>query len=227
MKAMILAAGYGKRMHPLTLTTAKPLLQVGSKRLIEHHIEHLSQAGVTDIVINISHFAEQIKQVLGNGERYHTRLHYSYEKQPLETAGGIKKALPLLGDDAFIVVNGDVFTDFPLQSLVTKKTSWAHLIMVSNPEHHTQGDFVLLDNGDLVDIDNSSEQHRYTYSGVGLFHPNLFSDIVPDDCLGLGVLLRRYMLERKISGEYYAGFWCDVGTPERLHSLNHDLTKRT
>ncbi len=217
MKAMILAAGRGERMRPLTDKTPKPLLKAGSKRLIEYHLENLAKAGFYDIVINHAHLGEQIEHVLGDGGRYGVRIAYSAEGQALETGGGIFKALPLLGDTPFLVINGDVWCDYPYEALMRRKVSQAHLVMVDNPAQHPQGDFVL-EHGKVHD----KEGERLTFSGIGVYHPKLFSGCEAG-AFALAPLLRRAMAADLVSGEHYRGRWFDIGTPERLQQLDRML----
>lgn len=214
MKTMILAAGRGERMRPLTDSTPKPLLCVAGKPLIQHHIEALVAAGLTEIVINHAWLGEQIEQTLGDGEQFSASIQYSAEGQALETAGGIYKALPLLGDGPFIVINGDILTDFPYATLVEKRPVAAHLVLVPNPEHHPAGDFVL--SGDYA---LNEGKNKYTYSGIGVFDPRLFSDCQPGS-FPLAPLLRAAMEKTQVTAELYEGAWMDIGTPERLAEIN-------
>ncbi len=220
MKAMILAAGLGSRMRPLTDVTPKPLLQVGDKALIVWHIEKLSQQGFRDIVINIAHLGYQIPEALGDGSKWGVHIAYSDEQEEggLESAGGIVKALPLLGDEPFLVVNGDVCTDYNFQNNKELEDGvLAHLVLVPNPEHNPMGDFAL--DGNLV-VDNK----QYTFAGIGYYSPKLFAE-VPYGKSALAPLLRKAMREGKVTGELYRGRWHDIGTPERLNSLNNELLK--
>jgi N-acetyl-alpha-D-muramate 1-phosphate uridylyltransferase len=217
MKVMILAAGRGERMRPLTDHTPKPLLPVAGKTLIEHTIKQLVAAGFNDIIINHAHLGQQIEQHLGSGQQYGATIHYSPEgEQGLETAGGIINALPLLGDAVFLVVNGDVATDFPFAELKNRTVDLAHLVLVDNPAHHPQGDFGLDDAGKVTEKD----AEKFTFSGIGLYRPELFSNI-PAGSSKLGPLLRQAMPSQRVSGQKFAGFWMDIGTPERLQELNH------
>lgn len=217
MKAMILAAGRGERMRPLTEHTPKPLLRVGGKALIEYHIESLIAAGIEEIVINHAWLGEQIEKTLGSGERFGINLRYSAEGNALETAGGIIRALPLLGD-IFIALNADIWTDYPLGELPDSPEGLAHLVMVDNPPHHTQGDFALQD-GRL----NVEASPRLTFSGIGVYRAELFAGLT-DGVRPLGPLLRKAMQAGKVSGEHYHGQWMDVGTPERLAELDRQLS---
>jgi len=219
MKAMILAAGRGERMRPLTDHTPKPLLPVAGKPIIEHTINQLVSAGFTDIVINHARFGDQIEDYLGNGAKLGVTIAYSPEgDEPLETAGGIVNALPLLGEGVFLVVNGDIATNFPFTGLKTVKVELAHLVLVNNPAHHTQGDFGIGIDGHVTEHDDQ----RFTFSGIGLYHPNLFDKTQPGKSK-LAPLLRDAMKENKVTGQHFAGFWMDIGTPERLQELDSHL----
>lgn len=216
MKAMILAAGRGERMRPLTDNTPKPLLLVAGKPIIQYTIEQLVSAGFNEIVINIAHLGEQIKQKLGDGNQFNASICYSDEgKTALETAGGIINALPLLGKEPFLVVNGDIANDFPFQTLHGKKIDLAHLVLIPNPPHHPEGDFHLAENH-LLSVQN---QPTLTYSGIGLYHPELFKHTAPGKTK-LAPLLRQAMPTNQVSGEKFSGFWMDIGTAERLQQLN-------
>jgi MurNAc alpha-1-phosphate uridylyltransferase len=222
MKAMILAAGRGERMRPLTDHTPKPLLPVAGKPIIEHTIEQLVAAGFTDIVINHAHLGLQIENRLGTGEQFGAIIHYSPEgEQGLETAGGIINALPLLDNEVFLVVNGDIATDFDFASLKNIKVDLAHLVLVANPEHHPEGDFGL-DRAGLVD---EQAPEALTFSGIGLYNPLLFVNL-PTGSRKLGGLLRESIRQQRISGQKHTGFWLDIGTPERLAELNDFLTTK-
>ena len=216
MKAMILAAGRGERMRPLTDNTPKPLLMVAGKPIIEHTINQLVAAGFTDIVINHARFGQKIEDYLGNGKDFGATIAYSSEgDEPLETAGGIINALPLLGKDAFLVVNGDIATDFPFATLRTVTVELAHLVLVDNPLHHTTGDFGLDTAGWITETDNQ----LYTFSGIGLYHPDLFANTPPGKSK-LAPLLRAAIKEHKVTVQHYPGFWMDIGTPEGLQDLD-------
>ncbi len=214
MKAMIMAAGRGERLRPLTDKIPKPLVRVGDYALIEWHLHHLVNAGITQIIINLSHLGEQIQSRLGNGEHYGAELSYSLEPEPaLETAGGIIQALAALGTEPFIVVNGDVWTDYPFSQL-SAPSSLAHLIMVDNPDHHPAGDFVLRDG----QLSEEGEGDRLTYSGIGVYHPEFFADCKPGR-QALAPLLKQQMSAGKVTGEHYQGEWHDIGTLERLQTI--------
>lgn len=217
MKAMILAAGRGERMRPLTDKTPKPLLRAGGRHLIEYHLEALAAAGFNSVVINHAYLGEQIEQALGDGDRYGLTIAYSSEGEALETGGGIFRALPLLGAAPFLVINGDVWTDYPFEQLRRQSISLAHLVMVDNPQQHPDGDFVL-EQG----VVREGEGPRLTFSGIGIYHPALF-DGCRDGPFPLAPLLRRAMAEGKVSGEHYRGEWFDIGTPERLSQLDRRL----
>lgn len=214
MKAMILAAGRGERMRPLTDHTPKPLLQVGGRALIEHHILALVDAGFKELVINHAHLGAQIEDYLSDGSRYGAHIQYSPEEQALETGGGIRQALPMLGDGPFVVINGDVWTDYPLARLRERDIKRAHLVMVANPEHNTSGDFSLQDG-----VLHTEGPDKLTFSGIGIYHPRLFA-ATRAGAFPLAPLLREAMGQGLVSGEYYEGQWVDVGTPERLQALN-------
>ncbi|MGP9644408.1 N-acetylmuramate alpha-1-phosphate uridylyltransferase MurU [Halomonas sp. AOP30-A1-24] len=219
MKAMILAAGLGKRMRPLTDHCPKPLLPVAGKPLIVHHLERLQRAGIEDVIINVSYRAEQIIQAIGDGRAYGVNIQWSHEATPLETGGGIQKALPQLGEEPFLLVNGDVWCDYLPANTQLKRGDLAHLILVNNPDHHPEGDFAL-DKGRVL---NQGAQ-RYTYAGVSIIHPRLLAG-QPTEAFALAPLLKNAMHEQQVSGEHFAGHWVDVGTPERLVALEHFLSQ--
>lgn len=218
MRAMILAAGRGERMRPLTDHTPKPLLQVGGKPLIVWHIERLARAGFTELVINHAHLGQQIETALGHGEQWGIHIRYSAEQVALETAGGIANALPLLGDQPFLVVNGDVFTDIDYASLALPAGKLAHLVMVDNPPQHAAGDFGLKD-GQVFE----SAGDRLTFSGVGVYHPSLFESVERGQAAKLAPLLKAAMQQQRVTGQHHHGLWHDIGTPERLEQLDHWL----
>lgn len=216
---MILAAGRGERMRPLTDSVPKPLLQVGGKPLIVWHIENLARAGIRELVINHAHLGDRIEACLGDGSRFGVSIHYSPELEALETAGGIAKALPLLGAEAFVVVNGDVFCDFDFSRLndVIKKHA-AYLVLVNNPPHHPAGDFSL--QGETVQSQGAS---LLTFSGIGVYRPEFFAAIERGTKASLAPLLRAVMDHGTVGGMHYTGRWVDVGTPQRLTELNQTL----
>ncbi len=220
MRAMILAAGKGTRMRPLTETTPKPLLEAGGKPLIVWHIERLKKAGFDEIVVNIAHLGAQIPQRLGDGSAWGVRLFYSDEcaEGGLETLGGIVKALPLLSrSDPFLVVNGDVWCDYPFDvSFSMREGCEAHLVLVPNPPHHDRGDFDLYA-GKLRD------EKRYTFAGIGYYRPAFFEGIAYGKA-PLAPLLREKIAAGVVCGEYYEGQWYDIGTPERLEALDRQLS---
>ena len=219
MKAMILAAGRGERMRPLTDTLPKPLLQVLDKPLIVHHLEALAAAGIRDVVINHAWLGHLLEQHLASGDKFGVNIQYSAEgEKGLETAGGIIKALPLLGDAPFLVINGDVFTDYPLASLVTERTgnSLAHLVLVPNPTQHPKGDFGIDPHTGLA---LSEAKTQFTYSGIAWFRPEFFAAI-SEGPQKLAPYLRSAMDLRQVSAEVYYGEWADIGTPERLAQVN-------
>ena len=212
MKAMILAAGKGERMRPLTLHTPKPLVQAGGKRLIEYHLEALAKAGFTEIVINHAWLGQQIERYLGDGAQFGLRIRYSPEGEPLETGGGIFRALPLLGDEAVVVVNGDIWTDYDFRALRQPIAGLAHLVLADNPAHHPNGDFILVD-GQVRDAD--ADAQTLTYSGIAVLHPQLFEGCTAG-AFKLAPLFRKAMADGQVTGERLEGQWVDVGTYERL-----------
>lgn len=220
MRAMILAAGLGKRMQPLTADLPKPLLKVGNKTLIEHQIERLVAGGITGIVINHFYLGRMIEELLGDGSKYGASISYSKEAIRLETAGGIIKALPKLKDDSFIVVNADIWTDFDFSSLgsVDGNDRLAHLVLVGNADHNPHGDFYIDDKG-RVHEEHSARDQRLTFSGISVIHKNLFRGY-PIQPKSMVPLLQEAMLEDRVSGEVYEGLWMDIGTPERLQEVN-------
>ena len=217
MKAMILAAGFGTRMRPLTDTCPKPLLPVGGRPLIEHHLTRLARAGIKEVVINVSYRAEQIIEALGDGQRFGLSLYYSREATPLETGGGIQAALPLLGEAPFLLVNGDVWCEALPDMTALGNEDLAHLLLVDNPDHHPQGDFSL-QNGRVA----ADGEPRLTFSGLSLIDPALVAD-EPPGAFALAPLLKAAMQRGRVSGEHFAGRWVDVGTPERLATLDKCL----
>ena len=228
MKAMILAAGLGERLRPLTDHTPKPLLKVNGKPLIQHHIENLAAAGIREIVVNTSWLAEKIEAFLADGARFGVSIKWSREDEPLETGGGIRRALPLLGGDPFLVINGDIWTDYPVKTLVNRE--WpeeidAHLVLVPNPVHHGSGDFSL--NARQQVCYPQEGDHTYTFSGISVMRPEIFalyssaSEKFPiRDVLASGIKAGC------VSGEICRDIWWDVGTLDRLRALNSLLSGR-
>ncbi len=239
MKAMVLAAGRGERMRPLTLDRPKPLLEVAGLPLIVHHLHALAMAGFREVVINVSWLGEQIRAALGDGSRYNVRIEYSDEgPEPLETGGGIFRALPLLGPAPFLVLNGDVWTDYPYAKLrgSLRPDDLAQLVLVPNPQHNERGDFLLRagriveqayesgKQGEPVDEgEQDGENRRLTFSGVGVYRPELFAG-----CQGsifkLAPLIRAAAREGRVGGELHDGEWMDIGTPQRLAELDRRLS---
>ncbi len=218
MRAMILAAGRGKRLRPLTDSLPKPLIEAGGKPLIEYHLERLADAGFQDIVINQGHLGNKLPEALGNGERWRVRIHWSLEPpEALETGGGIFQALTLLGHGPFLVINGDIYTDYPLARLRAVKCDQAHLVLVPNPAHNPKGDFSL--QGARI---HNAGTNMHTFSGLAVYHPRLFSgcaagrySIVPT--------LRKTIDESLVTGELYQGQWLDIGNLERLELLRKQV----
>ncbi len=235
MKALVFAAGLGERMRPLTDATPKPLLQAGGKPLIAWHLERLAAAGVREVVVNTSWLAGQFPGVLGDGGRWGLRIHYSYEgPTPLETGGGMLRALPLLGDAPFLAVNGDIWTDCDFARLPREPAGDVHLVLVDNPAHHPRGDFALGADGRVAD----AGEPRLTFAGIGVYRRSLFDDW--RDAVGaapgvdedpprfrLVPLLRAAMTRGRATGERHRGRWTDVGTPERLAQLDATLRSGT
>ena len=220
MKAFILAAGRGERMRPLTDHTPKPLLVAGGKPLVAWHLERLAAAGFTEVVINHAHLGAHIEQALGDGSCW--GLHIRYSPEPpgaLETAGGIASALPLLGDQPFLVVNGDIYCDFDFGRFSGSTATGAHLVMVANPAHHAGGDFSL--DGERVIYANGEQ--TLTYAGIGIFSPSFFAGVLPGTVMKLRPLLDAAIAAGTLTGERFAGRWVDVGTPQRLAELDQEL----
>lgn len=217
MRAIILAAGRGERMRPLSDATPKCLLEVRGKPLIVHLIDALARAGVVDLAINHAHLGAMIEAALGDGARFGVAIRYSPEGEALETAGGIAKALPLLGTSPFIAVNSDIYCDFDFSALVARGPGGdlAHLVLVPNPPHHPQGDFAL--HGSRV---SATGDPMWTFSGIGAYRPDLFASVKPGTKGQLAPLLRAAMARGLVSGEVHRGEWHDVGTPQRLAELN-------
>lgn len=222
---MLLAAGRGERMRPLTDRTPKPLLQVGGQPLLFWHLERLSRAGFRRVVINHAHLGEQIESAVGDGSRWSIEARFSAEPTALETAGGIANALPLIGETTFAVINADVYTDYDYTALRLRADQMraapsplAHLVLVDNPVHHPQGDFALFDG--LV---HEAGPAQLTFSGIGVYRRELFAGIASGSRQPLAPLLRQAMAQRRVSGEHFGGRWIDVGTPERLLTLDRLL----
>lgn len=223
MRAMILAAGRGERMRPLTDTQPKPLLKVAGHSLIEWHIKRLVEAGITHVVVNHAWLGKQIEETLGDGRRYGAQLTYSPETTALETAGGIAKALPQLGDDPFLVINGDIWCDWnPAQapniaSMLKARSLQAWLLLTDNPVHHPDGDFSLGPDGLLTD---AQATNSLTFTGIGVYCPKLFAATSSSKPAPLAPLLYEATRQKRVAGEYYNGLWMDVGTPQRLAELD-------
>jgi len=230
MKAMILAAGRGERMRPLTDNTPKPLLIAGAKHLIEYHLLNLAAAGFNEVVINVAWLGQQIIDTIGNGEKYNLSIMYSNEgEQALETGGGIYNALPLLGDEPFLVVNGDVWTDYPFKQLYQfPLKDKAHLVLVNNPPHHPHGDFIL-SNKRLIDAPKNNHTDKFTFSGIGVYSADFFN-VQTKKKYPLAPMIKNYIIQNKISAELYNGQWMDIGTQQRLVDLNailRELSRNT
>ena len=226
MKAMILAAGRGERMRPLTDRVPKALLEAGGRPLVAHLIERLARCGYTELVVNVSHFAGLIERALGDGSRYGARIVYSREAEPLETGGGIAYALPLLGDAPFLVVNSDIYCDFDFARLAAAAaalapgTGLAHLVLVDNPPYHPDGDMGLA--GGRI----TRAGPRLTYGNLAIYHPSLFAEVAPGTALKLFPWAYRYVEEGRVSGEHYRGAWDNVGTPDQLAALDRRISPR-
>jgi MurNAc alpha-1-phosphate uridylyltransferase len=226
MKVMLLAAGKGERMQPLTSHTPKPLLQAGGLSLLEHLIRKLAAHNFTDLVINHAWLGQQLEDAFGDGSTLGVKIAWSRETEPLETAGGIIKALSLLGHEPFAVVNGDIWTDYPFSNLRTALAAQdqVHLVLVANPAHHLKGDFVISDTGRLgmPAPTGISASTTFTYSGIGVFHPKLFAD-VKQMKYPLLPLLKQAIAHQQASGSLFTGEWMDIGTPQRLQQLDQQL----
>ncbi|HUV99204.1 MAG TPA: nucleotidyltransferase family protein [Gallionella sp.] len=221
---MLLAAGRGERMRPITDHIPKPLLEVAGKPLIVRHIENLVRAGISELVINHAHLGAQIEQALGDGSRFGARIQYSPEAHALETAGGIANALPLLGNGPFAVINGDIFCDYDFACLheraarLVANGDTAHLVLVDNPPQHPGGDF------GLNQLRVTDSVPRFTFSGIGIYRPALFAGIPRGSIAPLAPLLRAQIALAKVSGEHHPGLWVDVGTPQRLAELDRQVS---
>jgi MurNAc alpha-1-phosphate uridylyltransferase len=228
MKAMILAAGRGERMRPLTDALPKPLLQAGGRPLIAWHLQNLSAAGFREVIINHAHLGHLIESELGDGSRYGLAIHYSAEGEALETAGGIANALHLLGE-RFLVVNGDIWCDYDMSAArsALRPGDLAHLVLVDNPPQHAGGDFLLHDTRVQNGPEKATDSGRLTFSGIGVYDAALFTAIIPGEKAALAPLLRNAMDAGRVSGEHFHGRWLDIGTPERLRALQHELGPHT
>lgn len=229
---MLLAAGYGERMRPLTDHTPKPLLVAGGKPLIVWQIERLRAGGFAELVINHAHLGTQIENFLGDGAAYGVAIRYSDEGEPLETAGGIAYALRLLGDAPFMVTNADIHTDFDyarlsgvLSTMAVDAERLAHLVLVDNPSHHPQGDFALVDGRVFNPACLTPPVSSLTFSGIACYRPELFASVTPGQKAKLAPLLRAAMARGQVTGEHHRGAWMDVGTPERLRLLDETLRR--
>jgi len=222
MKAMILAAGRGERMRPLTDATPKPLLMAGGKPLVVWHIERLARAGFRQLVINHAHLGAQIEAALDDGSRFGVSIRYSPEPEALETAGGIANALPLLGPEPFLVVNGDIFCDYDFAGLPRELGALsAYLVLADNPGHHPGGDFALKE-GKVLD----QGEPKLTFSGIGIYRPEMFAAIHRGAKARLAPLLREQMAQGRVGGEHFRGVWMDIGTPQRLQELDRMLQNK-
>jgi MurNAc alpha-1-phosphate uridylyltransferase len=218
MRALILAAGRGERLRPLTDTTPKPLIKVGGQTLIEHHLQKLAQTGFREVVINLAHLGDMIRDALGDGSKWGLNIHYSQEPEgALDTGGGIYQALPLLGDAPFAVINSDIYSDYPLARLRAIKCSHAHLILVPNPEHNPSGDFEL-QGGYLSKVSEHGDSTSHTFSGISVYHPRFFS-AAPGGRFSVVPLLFEATELQHVTGEIYRGNWHDIGNLERLERL--------
>lgn len=220
MKAMILAAGKGERMRPLTDEIPKPLLEVGGRPLIAWHLEKLAKAKFDEVVINHAYLGEMVEAYVGDGSRWNLKITYSRESSPLETAGGIKKALPLIGDQPFLVINADIYTDFDYATVKNRNLNdcKGHLVMVENPKQHPNGDFVLKNN--QIELEG---KEKLTFSGIAIYQPEIFEEINVESVVKLAPILKKLIEARCISGEVFQGLWFDIGTPERLKEINSFL----
>ncbi|NOR19328.1 MAG: NTP transferase domain-containing protein [Xanthomonadales bacterium] len=218
MRAMILAAGRGERLRPLTDSTPKPLIKVGGHTLIEHHLKKLAQAGFREVVINLAYLGDMIREALGDGSKWSLNIHYSQEPEgALDTGGGIFQALPLLGGAPFAVINGDVYSDYPLARLRAIKCSHAHLVLVPNPEHNPAGDF-LLQGGYVSRESRADDNIRHTFSGISVYHPRFF-DAAAEGRFSVVPILFTAAELKQVTGEIYRGNWHDIGSLERLEKL--------
>lgn len=217
---MILAAGKGTRLRPLTDTCPKPLIKIKQKPLIVYHLENLAKCGITQIVINLFHLGEEIRNYLGRGEKWGVEISYSVEPSLLEVGGGISNALPLLGENPFIIVNGDIWVDYPFDKLPSDPVGLGHLVLVDNPAHHPNGDFVL---GHNQSLSREISEKRYTYSGIAVLRPELFEGCQKGTCFKLAPLFDQAIERKQLFGEHYSGNWFDIGTLERLQNLENTI----
>lgn len=230
MKALIFAAGRGERMAELTRSKPKPLLEIAGKPLIDYTVVGLKAAGFSELIVNLAYLGEQIKDYLGNGSRFGVRISYSEEPYPLETGGAISRALPLLGDKPFLVVNADVWTDYPFQNLLDYPfgqlgpDELGHLVMIPNPSHVPEGDFYLNESSLLQSESSTGAEARLTYSGIAVLHPRLVAEY-PErrEKFPLGEVFRKAIASGQLSGEVFRGQWRDIGTPERLLELQRHM----
>ncbi len=220
MKAILLAAGRGERLRPLTDTTPKPLLDIGGTTLIEHQLGKLVQAGISEVVINLRHLGNLIQSKLGDGRAYGIKIVYSVETQRLETGGGIKNALSKLGDEPFLVVSADTYTDYDYSLLISglPDLSLGLLLMTDNPVHHLEGDFAIDADGVL-----QLEGEKYTYTGIGVLTPALVRNL-PEHSFKLRKVLDQAISDHRLHGILHTGYWCDVGTVERLQALRQKMS---
>ena len=221
MKVMILAAGRGERMGNLTQNCPKPLLKVKGRCLIDWHLIKLCEAGFKDVVINVAYLSKEIMEFVGDGSKWGLNISISEEEQALETAGGIKKAIKYLGDEAFVVINADIFSDYNYKNLKNRslqKKSIGHLVLVNNPEHNPKGDFGIMDDGILT----MNSERSLTFSGIAIYDPKFFSELAEGNKIKLAPILEIAINKKCIQGELFDGLWSDVGTPERLNMINLD-----
>ena len=221
MKVMILAAGRGERMGNLTQNCPKPLLKVKGRCLIDWHLIKLSEAGFKDVVINVAYLSKEIIEFVGDGSKWGLNISISEEEQALETAGGIKKAIKYLGDEAFAVINADIFSDYNYKNLKNRslqKKSIGHLVLVNNPEHNPKGDFGIMDDGILT----MNSERPLTFSGIAIYDPKFFSELAEGNKIKLAPILEIAINKKCIQGELFDGLWSDIGTPERLNMINLD-----
>ena len=219
MKVMILAAGRGERMGNLTQNCPKPLLKVKGRCLIDWHLIKLCEAGFKDIVINVAYLSKEIIEFVGDGSKWGLNISISEEEQALETAGGIKKAIKYLGDEPFVVINADIFSDYNYENLKARSlqnNSMGHLVLVNNPEHNLKGDFGIMDNGILT----MNFERSLTFSGIAIYDPKFFSELAEGNKIKLAPILEIAINKKCIQGELFEGLWSDVGTPERLNMIN-------